>query len=351
MKRIILISVSVLFAGASIFTACQPDPSFDPAKPISFEVPEGWPQPKYNFENNPLTEAGFELGRKLFFDPRLSRTNDVSCGSCHQPFSAFAHLDHDVSHGVENKLGTRNSPPIFNLNWHSGFFWDGGVNHIELQPINPIQNPVEMDETLDNVVAKLKADADYQQRFKAAFGDETINSQRMLKALAQFMGMLVSSNSKYDKYMRGEAGGNMTSNELNGLNIFRSKCATCHTEPLFSDFTYRNNGLPANVYNDSGRAVITNDPADLYKFKVPSLRNLKYTPPDMHDGRLLTLEQVLDYYTTGIHHSPTLDPALKDGIQLSPQEKADLLSFLNTLNDEEFIKHPRFQEVKITLPQ
>jgi cytochrome c peroxidase len=346
MKQRLTIIPAVICSAFAILTGCQPDPSVVPINEISFTIPQGWPEPQYKFENNTLSVAGFELGRKLFFDPRLSRDNSVSCGSCHQPFSAFAQLDHNVSHGVDSKTGNRNSPALFNLNWHKGFFWDGGVNHIELQPINPIQNPVEMDETLTNIVNKLKADPDYRSRFHHAFGDDEINSQRMLKALAQFMGMLVSSNSKYDRYVRQEPGGAMTAAELSGLSVFRSNCASCHTEPLFSDFSYRNNGLPANGFKDSGRAVITSDPADLYKFKVPSLRNLGYTAPYMHDGRIRTLPQVLDYYATGVHASATLDPLLQQGIQLSAGERADLLAFLNTLNDEAFVKNPMFQEVK-----
>lgn len=349
MKRTILVLGAVFIAFATLVTACKPDPSFAPEKKeeIKFTVPQGWPAPFYSFQNNTLTTDGFELGRRLFFDPRLSRDNSVSCGSCHQPFSAFAQLDHDVSHGVDNKLGNRNSPALFNLNWHTSFFWDGGVNHIESQPINPIQNPVEMDEKVENILPRLKADAVYRDMFTKAFGDETINSQRLFKALAQFMGALVSSNAKYDKYVRGEAGGTMTASELNGLNIYRDKCAACHTEPLFSDFSLRNNGLMPTAVNDSGRAHITRDAADLYKFKVASLRNLKYTPPYMHDGRFSTLDQVLDHYATGIHAGLTLDPLLQNGIQLTTPERADLLAFLNTLNDETFVKDSRFQEVKV----
>jgi cytochrome c peroxidase len=329
-----------------LLSACKPDPSISPEEEITFSVPEGWPQPVYKFENNTLSKAGFELGRKLFFDTRLSRDNSIACGSCHQPFAAFSQFDHDVSHGVDNKLGIRNSPALFNLNWHSSFFWDGGVVHIENQPLNPIQNPVEMDEKLENIIAKLRSDNDYSTKFKEVFGDETINSQRIFKALAQFMGMLVSSNSKYDHFVRNEEGGEMTSMELNGLNIYREKCAACHKEPLFSDFSYRNNGLTPSVSNDSGRARITLDANDLYKFKVPSLRNLKYSAPYMHDGRFRTLSDALNHYTSGIHASPTLDPLLQNGIQLTAQEKSDLLAFLNTLNDESFVKDKRFQEVQ-----
>ena len=343
MKRENTLLLCIATLAVYILTGCKPDPSIEPEKEIS-SIPKNWPAPVYNFENNPVSDAGFELGKKLFFDPRLSRTNDVSCGTCHQPFSAFAQIEHSVSHGVEERLGTRNSPALFNLNWHSSFFWDGGVNHLEVQPINPIQNPVEMDETLENVIAKLRTDGDYKARFKNVFGSDTINSQRMLKALAQFMGKLVSSNSKYDKYVRREAGGTMNASELNGLQLFETHCSTCHKEPLFSDFSLRNNGLTPAMNNDSGRAHITREASDLYKFKVPSLRNLAYSSPYMHDGRFFTLDQVLDHYENGIEQSATLDPLLKEGIQLTAQERKDLKAFLNTLNDEEFVKDPRFQE-------
>lgn len=339
-------SLVIVFFAAIVIVSCKTDPSITPTEQISFEVPKGWPQPYYNFENNKLTTAGFELGRKLFFDPRLSIDNTVSCGSCHQPFSAFAQLDHAVSHGVNNLLGTRNSPSLFNLSWHTSFFWDGGVNHIENQPVNPIQNPVEMAETLPNIIVKLNQDQNYKDRFSAAFGSDTINTQRILKALAQFMCVLVSNNAKYDKYLRGEDEGTMTASELAGLGIFENKCASCHKPPLFSDFSFRNNGLQPTSLNDSGRAHITKEPNDLYKFKVPSLRNLKYSSPYMHDGRFSNLNSVLDHYATGIHSSATLDPLLQNGIQLNATDRANLIAFLNTLNDESFVKDPRFQEVK-----
>lgn len=349
MKKIVIIGLGAIAAFMGSLQGCKPDPSFTATKTetFGFKIPEGWPTPFYNFENNEVTRERFELGRRLFYDTRLSSDNTVSCGSCHQQFSAFAQLDHPVSHGVQDKLGTRNSPPIFNLNWHTSFFWDGGVNHIESQPIAPIQNPVEMDETIENVIAKVKADAKYREMFKAAYGDETVNSQRIFKTITQFMGMMVSDQAKYDKYVRGEAGGNMSAQELNGLAIFRAKCETCHKEPLFSDFSLRNNGLKVGEHNDSGKAHITRKEEDLYKFKVPTLRNLKYTAPYMHDGRFNTLDEVLEHYADGgIIQSPTLDPLLKSGsIALTDKEKQDLLAFLNTLNDEAFLKDSRFSEV------
>jgi cytochrome c peroxidase len=311
---------------------------------IEFRVPQGWPSPYYNFVNNQLTNAGFELGKKLFYDTRLSRDNTISCGSCHQAFVAFAHADHDVSHGIDGKLGNRNAPGLFNLNWHTSFMWDGGINHIEIQPLGPINNPVEMDESLNNILVKLKADPYYEQLFQSAFGSNEINSERMFKSMAQFMGAMVSSNSKYDKYIRKEVGGEMSSDELAGLALYESKCASCHKAPLFTDFSYRNAGLKPTAINDSGRAHITRAPEDMYKFKVPSLRNLGYTAPYFHDGRASSLDKVFDQMENGIYDYPTLDPAFKNGIKFTEKERSALKAFLKTLDDETFVKDKRFYE-------
>ena len=312
---------------------------------ISFNVPQGWPQPVYDFTGNPLTTEGFELGRKLFFETRLSKDNSISCGTCHQQFAAFANSAHDVSHGIYGLLGTRNAPGLFNQNWLPSFMWDGGINHLEIQPFAPITNPIEMDETMSGVIAKLRADANYRAMFQRAFGDTAVNSQRIFKAFAQFMGMLVSSNAKYDKVMRGEPGNVFTADEQAGYNLFQAKnCTSCHVPPLFSDFSFRNNGLAVNpVYNDSGRAHITGSASDRFKFKVPSLRNVEVSSPYMHDGRFQSLSQCLDHYSNGIVSHSTLDQLLSSGISLSTQEKNQLIAFLKTLTDREFLSDPRFQ--------
>lgn len=312
---------------------------------FAFKVPKDWPAPVYAFEGNEVSEAKFNLGKELFYDVQLSLTNTVSCGSCHQPFAAFAHLDHDVSHGVYDRLGKRNSPPLFNLNWHSSFFWDGRSNHLEVQPLSPITDSTEMAETLPNVLAKLQSDQRYPPLFTAAFGDALIDSQRMLKALAVFMGMMVSDNAKYDKYMRGEE--QLTEQESRGMAVYTQHCSGCHKAPLFSDFNFRSNGLAPRLTTagteDSGRAAVAPFQAEnMYKFKVPSLRNLRFTRPYMHDGRFQTLEQVLDHYSQIDANAVNLDPQLVNGIQLSQQERSDLLAFLNTLNDEEFVRDRRF---------
>ncbi len=310
---------------------------------VEFKVPDGFPNAVYDFPQNEVSRSRFELGRKLFYDPILSKDNTISCGSCHQQSGAFSHIDHSVSHGINGLLGTRNSPVIFNMAWHTNFFWDGGVTHLEFQPLNPIQNPVEMDETVANVVNKLSIHSEYPDLFKEAYGSDSITSQYMLKAMAQFMALMVSSNSKYDKYIRGESGGNFTSAELNGLQVFRQKCETCHKEPLFTDLSFRNNGIDS-IFNDIGRALITLDPNDEGKFKVPSLRNVTVSFPYMHNGSVKTLADVIDHYNSGVLPSATLDPILNNGIPISQQEKLDLLAFLSTLTDYEFLNDSRFAE-------
>lgn len=311
--------------------------------PINFPVPEGWPQPVYSFNNNPLTREGFELGRKLFFDGRLSKDGNFPCSSCHQQFAAFATFDHDLSHGFNNQLTTRNAPGMFNLAWHKEMHWDGGINHLEVQPLAPLTASNEMAETVENVMAKINDDTEYKTMFRKAFGNEEITSKKMLQALAQFMAMLVSADSKYDKVMRGEAVFNAY--EAEGYEVFRSKCASCHSEPLFTDLSFRNNGLAKNPFlKDDGRMRITGNSADSLKFKVPSLRNLMFTFPYMHDGRFTSPLQVLDHYDAGIQESSTLDPSLRGGIRLSIEEKMSLLEFLKALSDSNFVKNPNFRE-------
>ncbi|MBK7856087.1 MAG: cytochrome-c peroxidase [Bacteroidetes bacterium] len=306
-------------------------------------IPDGWPAPVYNFENNNITKDGFELGRKLFYDPILSRDNTIACGNCHQQFAGFAHLDHAVSHGINDLNGKRNAPSLSNLIWMPDLMWDGGVHHIELQPVAAITNPVEMDETVANVVSKLQAHSSYPSMFNKAFGADAIDSQLMLRAITQFTGMLVSYQSKYDDYIAGNA--TYSQQELNGLNLFRQNCASCHTEPLFTNFNFINNGLD-QTFADSGRAVITNDVNDLGKFKVPSLRNVEKSYPYMHDGRFKNLTEVLNHYATGIKQSPTLHTSLQNGITLSTTQQQEIISFLQTLTDNKFIKDKRFAEVQ-----
>ncbi|HEY0678326.1 MAG TPA: cytochrome-c peroxidase, partial [Chitinophagaceae bacterium] len=298
--------------------------------PLEFKIPTGFPSPVFDFTTNPLTKEGFELGRHLFYEGKLSKDGNFPCASCHQQFAAFATFEHDLSHGFNNQFTTRNAPGLFNLAWHAKFHFDGGINNLEVQPLAPITAPNEMAEDINAVIEKLKQDDKYRTMFRSAFGSDEINSQRMLKALSQFMVMMVSANSKYDKMKRGEASFNTA--ELAGYQTFQAKCASCHKEPLFSDLSFRNNGLPVNsVLKDHGRMRITNQSSDSLKFKVPSLRNIYETFPYMHDGRFWNLSQVLEHYSTGIQSSSTLDPLLTSKIPLTATEKFNLIYFLGTL--------------------
>ena len=314
---------------------------------LPFKKPGNFPAPVYAFTNNKITEAKFELGRKLFYEPRLSRDNTVSCGSCHIQSAAFTHHGHDVSHGIDDQLGSRNAPPIMNLAWSKTFFWDGGVFNLDLQPLVPITNPVEMDEKLVNVLNKLRTHPEYPALFKKAFGSPEINTERMMKALSQFMTMLVSANSKYDKVKRNE-GETFTPDEQRGYLLFQKNCGGCHKEPLFTDESFRNNGIGIGPNKDEGRSKITLNDSDKFKFKVPSLRNLQYTAPYMHDGRFLTLRAVLEHYSRKVKPGPTLDPLLKQqttpGIPMTAEEQAAMLAFLKTLNDPGFVTDKRFAE-------
>lgn len=317
--------------------------------PLNYQKPSNFPDAAYDYTNNPPTQAGFELGRKLFYEGRLSSDGLVSCGFCHIQADAFTHHGHTVSHGVNNAQGTRNSPPIQNLAFQSAFMWDGATTHLDLQPIIPFTSPIEMNGSFESALAMMQNDAGYRSMFQRAFADGKINAENMLKALGQFMAMMVSSNSRFDKYRRNESGGYLTSDELQGYALFNQKCASCHATDIFTDNSYRNNGLPINPQdNDVGRYRVTELETDRFKFKVPSLRNVELTAPYMHDGRFFTLEAVLDHYSSGLVQTPNLDPLLQNGsslgIPLSTSEKSQLITFLKTLTDFQFIQEVRFSE-------
>lgn len=328
----------------------DPDEEIEEPEPHEITIPSNFPAPVYDLSANPLTEEGVKLGKALFYDSRLSRNNTISCGFCHMQPQAFTHHGHDVSHGVDDKLGRRNSLPIQNAILYKTFFWDGGVHNLDLVPLNAIANEAEMDEEVDNIIAKLENDPDYKLMFEGAFGSDEITNTKFLQALSQFLATMISGNSKYDKYVRNEGGVMLTSRELNGLQLFQQNCASCHSTDLFTDQSYHNNGFSSaqDIERDKGREEITLNPDDRGKFKVPSLRNVEYTAPYMHNGKLATLDDVLHFYTTGIHDSPTLDPLLRinDGLgfEFTNEEKQDIIAFLRTLSDEQFVKDKRFSE-------
>ena len=310
---------------------------------LEMQWPSNFPPPVYDVKGNPLTEEGVALGKKLFYDGSLSADGLVSCGFCHQQWAAFTQHGHVVSHGVNDRIGRRNALPLVNLAWQKTFFWDGGVNHLDFAPVNALEDSTEMDETLENVLRKLNASPVYREDFKRAFGVNEISSAEFLKSLSQFMVTMVSANSRYDKFIRNE-GEQLNEAELKGLKLFQLNCSSCHATDLFTDGSYRNNGLSSDFRFDKGREEITLDRKDRGRFKAPTLRNVEQSAPYMHDGRFETLEEVLDHYTHDIRQSETLDPLLKQGFKFNEEEKRNIIAFLKTLTDKEFLQDERFSE-------
>lgn len=312
-------------------------------KDVQVKLPKDFPKPVYRFRNNKPDPDVFVLGRTLFYDNLLSKDNSTSCGTCHQQFAAFAHIDHALSHGIYGKMGKRNVPALQNLIWNTSFMWDGSMASLEKQPINPIINPIEMDETMDHVVLKLRGDEHYRKLFQKAFHDSSITSGQILKALAQFTGLMISANSKFDRYMRNEV--ELTATEQQGLELFRSRCANCHREPLFTDNSIRNNGLKMDTtLNDSGRSILTGKPEDVGQFRVPSLRNVEVSYPYMHDGRFRTLKDVIRFYSDAGNFSNGADKSMQHIGRIDPKEQEALIAFLKTLTDPTFLRDRRFAD-------
>lgn len=304
--------------------------------PVRQFIPEGFPSPVYTFKDNPLTKEGIALGRKLFYDGRLSRDGITSCASCHQQFAAFSDYEHPFSHGFNNAFTIRNAPPLFNLAWQKELHLDGGINHLEVQPLAPLLDTSEMATTLDSILYKLNKDPRYKKMFKAAYGDTKINSQRILKALAQFTGTIISASSKYDRVKKGKD--KFNDFEQRGYEIFLSQCNSCHKEPFFTDFSYRNIGLPLDTtINDYGRMRITGLPQDSLKFKVPSLRNIVRTAPYFHDGRTWGFSVATDHFRMA-KPDPNTDSLVVNSKPLEKIQVQYLTYFLRTLTDSVLLK-------------
>ena len=302
---------------------------------------------------NPQTVEGVALGKKLFFDNKLSGDQTMACASCHSPQHAFTD-NTPTSDGIDGIFGTRNSMPLFNLAWNYNerFTWDGKELSIERQALEPVQNPIEMHSDWQDVVHRLQDDAEYPELFRLAFKTSTITKELTTKAIAQFERTLISANSKFDNFSIGNT--TLTPEEQNGLNVFmdetKGDCFHCHgnpNNPLWTDNDFHNNGLDSN-FSDLGLGGVTGDINDNGKFRSPSLRNLAYTAPYMHDGRFATLDAVIEFYSTGLQPSSTIDPLMKKvaqgGVNLSAQDKADLKAFLLSLSDPSFLTNPEFQE-------
>ena len=324
--------------------------------PYNLEIPSQFAQllPGPNIPgNNPLTEAGVLLGRKLFYDPILSGDNTQNCAGCHNQANGFTDNGFQFSTGIDLLQGNRNAMPIFNMAWNyeDTYFWDGRAFGVESQAYDPVTNAIEMHETWPNAVAKLQADNEYPALFNTAFGTETIDSSLVTMAIAQFERTLISGDSRFDQYMRGEI--SLTPSEFAGYSVFMDEaggdCFHCHGDinnPLWTDNIYHNNALDA-TFADLGRGEVTGNAADNGKFKTPSLRNLGFTAPYMHDGRFATLDEVVNHYAVGLQNSATVDPLMKNvlsgGNQLNPQDRIDLKAFLLSLNDSSFITNPAYQ--------
>lgn len=356
MKKI-AIALSILTA---LFFACKPDPVEEPAvydpTPATVNLRD-FPDPDFPADNKP-TVQGVMLGRMLFYEKLLSKDGSQACADCHRQPDGFSD-SLQFSVGVEKMNGKRQAMPVMNLAWHkNGMFWDGRAPLVRDQALKPIQDPLEMNESLANVVAKLQAEKKYRDQFIRAFGNDTITSDKIGRAIEQFEFTMISNNSKYDQFKRGEA--TLTDSEERGRGLFftefdpsgvkkGAECFHCHATFNFTNDEYMNNGLDAAAdQKDEGRMKVTLDPADKAKFKTPTLRNIARTAPYMHDGRFKTLEEVVDHYNIGVKDSPTADFLLQynlqpGGLGLSAQDKADLVAFLKTLTDTEFLANPAFK--------
>lgn len=312
-----------------------------PQDPPLVPLPSGFPRLPVP-ANNQLTAERITLGKKLFFDKRLSSTSQVACASCHLQEHAFAD-PLKVSAGVHGRMGTRNAPMLANMAYNTSFFWDGGVPTLEQQVIAPIINPLEMDMKMEDVAKRLQEDPGYVELFRKAYDMEPA-PEGITKAIASFMRTLISGNSRYDKYQRGDKSA-MNESEKRGMELFqgeRAECFHCHVGFNFTNNNIQNNGMYLDG-PDMGRYLVTENPIDIGLFKVPSLRNVEVTAPYMHDGSLATLEDVVEHYVSGGKGHPNTDPLIRP-FDLTPQEKADLVAFMKALTDEEFLANPKYRE-------
>lgn len=293
--------------------------------------PVTWPA------DNPYTPEKAELGRLLYFDTRLSADNSVSCASCHAPKYAFTD-GHPVSDGIGGQKGTRNAPTIINGAYSTVQFWDGRAASLEEQAKGPIANPIEMGNTLDGAVAKLRSIPGYRTLFIRAFGTEDIRIDQVAKAIATFERTVLSGDSAYDRYQAGDKKA-MTPVQIRGLKVFqKAKCDKCHKDAYFSDNLFHNLGSGLDrPQPDLGRYTVTHDPKDWGAFKTPSLRDVAQTAPYMHDGSLKTLKEVVDFYDKGGALNQNLDKDIKP-LKLTSDQRADLVEFLRALSGDSWQK-------------
>ncbi|KAA9333593.1 cytochrome-c peroxidase [Adhaeribacter soli] len=359
--------ITLLFSLAFFVFACEKETETAPGTtPYQIELPPRFktmPVPA----DNPMTVEGVELGRMLFYEKRLSADNTISCGTCHQQKLAFTD-GRDISFGVNGKAGTRSSMSLANVGYFETLMWDGRDTTLEKQAKGPIENPVEMHQSLLRAVNKLQNTQTYPPLFLKAFGSKIITEENVLKALAQFQRTLISGNSRFDQFEKQNKTNALTQSELNGKRLFfqhpnadpfdgpvirGGNCGDCHAGDLLAPKRMlANNGLDVE-FKDNGFGDITGSPFDQGKFKVPSLRNIALTAPYMHDGRFKTLEEVLNHYNDHVKkNSPNLasdmtasnEYGTNQQLGLTEQEKKDIIAFLHTLTDDTFINDPRFSD-------
>ena len=346
--------ISVLLVGS-----CKKDKISYSVTPYNLEIPSHFPQMAIP-EDNPMTKEGVELGRKLFYEKRLSRDNSINCASCHRQENSFSDPN-KFSIGVDDQVGTRQSMALVNMGWQQSFFWDGRVKTLEEQIFHPVRDPIEMDLDWEEAVERLKADVNYRNDFFRAFKVQDFDSTHVSKAIAQFLRTMNSYQSKYDVMYKirndlplssfdKTLEPTITVEEWAGFDLFFSltggDCLHCHDGPLAQVNVFSNNGMDLE-FDDLGRYLATGNPNDMGKFKVPTLRNIELTAPYMHDGRFETLEEVVLHYSFGVQaESPNLDPMMEfahqGGVNLDFQERELLLAFLKTFTDWEFINNPDF---------
>lgn len=306
-------------------------------------------------ELNPVTVEGAELGRYLFYDPILSGDSTMSCSSCHKQEHAFSGGPERFNKGRKNELMTRNTLPLFNLAYYPALFWDGRAAALEEQVFHPVRTESEMNLKWSDAVKRINRNTFYKKKFHAAFGKRTIDSTLIAKAVAQFLRTLISANSKFDRSLKQEA--KLSPDELEGYEIVndmtRGGCVHCHTtdqDALGTIRDFSNNGLDmitdANAYKDKGLGQFTRNIKDNGKFKIPSLRNIVFTAPYMHDGRFKTIEEVVNFYSEEVKPCANIDPRMEfahqGGPKLNAHEKRKVIAFLKTLSDSGFIANPEF---------
>ncbi len=334
----------ILFFGLTFFFfSCREDNPADISlnQPYLLQYPAGFEAMNFP-EGNELTNLRIALGKKLFFDKRLSRDSTVSCGSCHFQQHAFADFN-NLSTGIENRKGFRNSPTLVNLGYHPYFFFDGGVPTLELQVLAPIEDVNEMDFSVPAVIERLKNDAEIQQLSQLAY-DRNFDPFVLTRSIAAFQRTMISGNSRFDQYYYQGKNSALNDSEKRGMNLFfsnKTNCSTCHSGFNFTNYEFKNIGL-YEMYADSGRTRVSLNTADRGKFKTPTLRNIAVTAPYMHDGSINTLEEVIEHFNSGGKNHENKDALIKP-LNLSQTEKTDLVNFLKALTDEEFLNNPSFK--------